>query len=154
MSHVFDNTTIYWGTSTRFHHKLLHRGRFHHIPYYSAFDIEAAEHGGTHIDAPIHFAEGKWSLDEIPPEKLVGQAIVVNISAKASKDRNAQLTIADLKKWEENNGRIPDDSILLVFTGWGKYWPDYKTYMGTNTKNSSLYRFPGMTEILINDTYQ
>lgn len=144
LSHVFDNTTISWGSSTSFQHNVVHKGKLSdEIPYYSAFDITTAEHSGTHLDAPIHFAEGKWSVDQIPPEKLVGQAIVVSISAKASNDRDAQLTVADLQKWEMKHGRIPNDSILLVLTGWGKFWPNYEKYMGTSTKNTSLYRFPG-----------
>ena len=146
LSHVFDNTTISWGDSTTFQHKIVHKGNIsNEIPYYSAFDITTAEHSGTHLDAPIHFAEGKWSVDQIPPEKLVGQAIVISISTKASNDRNAQLTVADLLNWEKTHGRIPNDSILLILTGWGKYWPNYKEYMGTSTKNTSLYRFPGKT---------
>ena len=144
LSHVFDNTTISWGDSTRFQHTIVHKGKIsNEIPYYSAFDIMTAEHSGTHLDAPIHFAEGKWSVDQIPPEKLVGQAIVISISTKALNDHNAQLTVADLQNWEKTHGRIPNDSILLVLTGWGKYWPNYKEYMGTSTRNTSLYRFPG-----------
>lgn len=145
MSYVYDNTTISWGDATKFQHKVIVQGKVsNEIPYLSMFDIETAEHAGTHLDAPIHFSKGKWAVDQIPPEKFIGDAVVVNISVKASKDRNAVLTVDDLTKWEEENGAIPDDSILFVFTGWGKYWPDYEKYMGTATTNTSLYRFPGI----------
>ena len=148
LSYAFDNETLYWGDSTRFQHKLVYEGPLTAannvtIPYYLAFDFTAAEHGGTHMDAPIHFAKGKWSVDQIPIENLVGDAVVVNISAKSASDRNAQLTVDDLTKWEDEHGTIPDKSILFVFSDWGKYWPSYEKYFGTSTTNSSLYRFPG-----------
>lgn len=150
LSYGFDSGTLYWGTSTRFQHKLLHDGSVTDvnnkttIPYYTAFDYGAAEHGGTHIDAPLHFAKGKWSVDQIPVEHLVGDAVVVNISSKSASDRNAQLTVDDLTKWEGKHGAIPDRSILFVFSDWGKHWPSYEKYFGTSTTNTSLYRFPGI----------
>ena len=148
LSYAFNNETMYWGNSIRFHHKLIHEGpvianNVTLIPYYTAYEISTAEHGGTHMDAPIHFAKGTWSIDQIPVEKLVGDAVVVDISAKSAADRNAQLTVDDLEKWEDEHGAIPDGSILFVFCDWGKYWTSYEKYFGTSTKNTSLYRFPG-----------
>lgn len=145
MSHLYDNETFTWGTLKQFQHSLVHDGKLNDdVPYFLVYDITLNEHSGTHIDAPAHFAKGKWSVDQIPPEKLVGKVIMVNITAKASEDRNAELTVADLEKWEKEHGRIPDDSVLLVLTGWGKYWRNYEKYFGTPLKNSSLYQFPGI----------
>ena len=148
LSYKFNNETLYWGTSTRFQHKLVYEGPLlaNNVSYYSAYDYSGAEHGGTHMDAPIHFAEGKWSVDQIPPEKLVGEAVVVNISVKSAADRNARLTVDDLEKWESEHGAIPKGSILFVFNDWGKHWPSYEKYFGTATKIASLYRFPGIHE--------
>ena len=145
MSHVYDNLTLVWGSSPPFEHKPLFEGRLNdNVPYVLTYSISLSEHTGTHIDAPIHMSKGKWTLDQIPPEKLIGRPIVVvNITEKSSKDRNALLTVADIEEWEERHGRIPDDSVLLVHTGWDKYWPDAEKYLGTKTKNASLYRFPG-----------
>jgi kynurenine formamidase len=33
--------------------------------FYASNDFEASEHGGTHLDAPIHFARGGWTSAEI-----------------------------------------------------------------------------------------
>lgn len=145
MSHLYDNETITWGTFTQFQHKLVREGRLNeNVSYYLSYDLRLNEHAGTHMDAPIHFSKGKWSVDQIPLENLIGEGIVVNMSAKASNDRNAQLTVRDLQIWEENNGRIPDDSLLFVFTGWCNFWPNYEMYMGTKSNDSTLYRFPGI----------
>lgn len=112
--------------------------------YYSAYDISGGEHGGTHLDAPNHFAEGKWTTDEIPIDRLTGQAIKIDISSKAAQNPDAQLMPSDLEAWEKKHGKIPDDVILLVFTNWGKYWPDKKKYLGTDTDDISALHFPGI----------
>ena len=151
LSYTFNNETLHWGNTTRFQHKLVHEGPLPDpnnvsatvVPYFLLYDYGGSEHAGTHMDAPIHFAEGKWSVDEIPAENLVGDAVVVNISSKSAADRNTRLTVDDLKKWEDKHGAIPDGSILFVFSGWGKYWPSNRKYFGTSTKNVLLYRFPG-----------
>ena len=149
LSYTFNNETLYWGNTTRFQHKLVHKGPIPGAsnatlaPYFLLYDYSASEHAGTHMDAPIHFAEGKWSVDEIPPENLVGDAVVVNISSKSASDRDARLNVSDLKEWEAEHGAIPDGSILFVYTGWGKYWPNNTEYFGTSAKNAAFYTFPG-----------
>ena len=142
MSYKYDNTTIVWPGGTRFTHKLVFEGQ-KPLFYYSSYDISSSEHCGTHLDSPRHFSAGKWTTDQIPLDTLIGDAIVVNITDKASKDPDAQCTVDDLRNWEKKNGRIPDNIILLLLTGWGKYWPDQKNYLGTDSGNTSLFHFPG-----------
>ena len=62
MSYDFDNQTIYWPGFKRFNHALVHKGMTQAGYYYTSYDISAAEHGGSHIDAPIHFYEGRTLL--------------------------------------------------------------------------------------------
>ena len=143
MTHPFDNETIYWPTANSFKHVLVFANITAGGYYYSNYDISASEHGGTHLDAPRHFAAGKWTTDQIPLDTLIGPAVVVDISAKAEKDPDAQLLPSDLEDWEQKHGKIPDDVILMVYTGWAKRWPDKKQYLGTDTKNTSLLHFPG-----------
>ncbi|XP_078348297.1 isatin hydrolase-like [Oculina patagonica] len=108
------------------------------------YAISAPEHGGTHLDAPRHVSAGKWTTDQIPLDRLIGPAIKIDISSKAAKNPDYQMTMSDFQAWEEKNGKIPDDVILLVFTGWGRHWPNRKSYLGTDTKNTSLLHFPGI----------
>ena len=86
--------------------------------YYSAYQFCAAEHGGTHIDAPVHFAEGHDTVDQIPLDRLIGPAINFDVSANAKVNRDYQVSAADFEAWETQNGKIPDDSIVLLQTGW------------------------------------
>ena len=148
LSHAYNSNTQVWGTNTAYQHTIVHEGPVSdEVPYLLLYDISLSEHCGTHIDAPVHFAKGKWSVDQIPPEKLVAPVIVVNISEKAAKDRNALLTVGDLESWERSYGRIPDNCVLLVYSGWDSYWTDIGKYFGTDTKNASLYEFPGKTTV-------
>jgi len=144
LSYPFNNDTIYWPTAESFKHIEVFENFTTSGFYYASYDFSASEHGGTHLDAPRHFAEGKMTADEIPLDKLIGPAIKIDISSKAAQNSDAQLTPSDLQAWEEKHGKIPDDIILLVFTKWGQYWPNRKTYLGTETKNVSQLHFPGI----------
>lgn len=79
LTYPFDRSTVYWPTSQPFGFDTVFAGMTDKGYYYSAFNIQGAEHGGTHIDAPVHFAEGKIPVDEIPIEELVGEAVVVDV---------------------------------------------------------------------------
>ena len=131
LSYTFDENTIYWPTAEKFALDTVSEGVTENGYYYSAYQFCAAEHGGTHLDAPVHFAAGKWPVEEIPVDKMIGEAIVVDVSEKALPNPDYQATVEDLQAWETVHGNIPEDAILLLHTGYGKYWPDRNQYMGT-----------------------
>lgn len=99
------------------------------------------EHYGTHIDAPIHFPPGKRPVDQIPPEKLFGPAIVIDVRAEVEKDPDYQLTNARISAWEKEHGRIPQGAIVLLRTGWDARWPDVERYQNRDAKG--VMHFPG-----------
>src|SRR5512145_2174373 len=72
LSHDFSSETVCWPTATPFAMDTVFAGPTEKGYYYSAYSFCAAEHGGTHIDAPIHFAEGRPTVDEIPLSRLIG----------------------------------------------------------------------------------
>src|SRR5262252_1706684 len=80
LSHDFSAETIYWPTAHGFELETEHKGMTPGGYFYAANRYSASEHGGTHIDAPIHFAEGHQTVDQIPLERLTGTAIVVDVS--------------------------------------------------------------------------
>ena len=89
--------------------------------FYSAFNFSTAEHGGTHLDAPVHFAQGRQSVEEIPLESLIGKAVQIDLSAKAMKDPDYQISVQDLETWEsEQEFPIPAGSIVLLQTGYSR----------------------------------
>ncbi len=99
------------------------------------------EHLGTHLDAPNHFEDNQPSVDEIKLERLIGPAIVIDISNKVKNNVDYELTVEDINHWEQANGRIEERSIILLNTGWWRRWNDYDIYK--NTDDSNKLHFPG-----------
>lgn len=146
LTHAFDNKTIYWPTAKPFVWEKESRGRNARGDWYAAGRYSASEHGGTHLDAPIHFAEGRQTADQIPIAKLVGPAIVIDVRDAAARDRDYLLSPADILAWEARNGRIPANSIVLVRTGWGQHWGNRRAYLGTNKPGDiANLHFPGIS---------
>jgi kynurenine formamidase len=146
LTYNFDEKTIYWPTAKPFTWEKEAWGVATGGYWYSAARYAASEHGGTHLDAPIHFGEGKQAADEIPLTKLISPAIVINITDACAKNADYLLTVEDITAWETNNGRIPDDSIVLIYTGWGRFWGDKKLYLGTDVAGDvANLHFPGIS---------
>ena len=131
LSHAFDSATIYWPTAQPFRLEVVSAQRTAAGFYYAANNFAAAEHGGTHLDAPVHFAEGRWTTEAIPLERLAGAAIVIDVQDAAARDRDYLVSVADLEAWERAHGPIPAGAIVLVRTGFGRFWPDRARYLGT-----------------------
>lgn len=144
LSHSFDANTIYWPTSpSGFELKPLHKGLTQRGFFYYANTFCSPEHGGTHLDAPMHFADGHWTSSDIPPDRFIGPAVVIDITEKTAADRDYVLTRADIAAWELAHGRIPDETIVLLRTGWSARWPDKKAYLGDDTPgDASNLHFP------------
>src|SRR5437870_8956556 len=119
LTYDFDSTTIYWPTAKPFRLEVVSAQRTAAGYYYAANNIAAAEHGGTHLDAPVHFAQGKHTTDQIPLTQLAGAACVVDVSREVEADRDYRITPADLEAWERAHGRVPEGAIVLFRTGWG-----------------------------------
>jgi len=112
--------------------------------FYAAARYAASEHGGTHFDSPIHFSEGKQTIDQIPASKLVGKALVVDVRPKVGGHPDSLITAQDLLAWEKVHGKIQEGSIVIALTGWGQYWPDKKKYIGTDKPGDvANLHFPG-----------
>jgi kynurenine formamidase len=147
LTHAFDEETIYWPTAEGFRLKVDARGRTEGGWHYEANSFSTAEHGGTHIDAPIHFAEGRRTVDEVPLEQLIGPGVVVDVRESCARDRDHRVTTGELEAWEREHGRIPAGAIVLLHTGYGKFWPDRVRYMGTAARGPDAVRdlhFPGL----------
>jgi kynurenine formamidase len=134
LTHPFDESTIYWPTANSFHLTTVHKGPTPGGWWYESNDYGGSEHGGTHMDAPVHFFRGGLSVDEIPLSVLTGPAVVIDTVIQCRHNPDYMLTTKDLNRWESRHGRIPDGSIVLLYTGWGHFWPDKKKYMGTDKK--------------------
>ncbi|MGH9903826.1 MAG: cyclase family protein, partial [Pyrinomonadaceae bacterium] len=138
--------TVYWPTAGGFNWKKDAWGETAAGYWYASATYGASEHGGTHLDSPVHFVEGRATTEAIPLSKLVGPAVVIDIAAACAKNRDYLLSVADIEAWERRHGRIPAGAIVLVRTGWGKFWPDRKHYLGSDVHgDASDLHFPGVS---------
>ena len=144
----FDGKTLYWPTSpSSFELKQLAYGPTPGGWFYSANLYSAPEHGGTHLDAPVHVAQGALSVDQIPVRQLIAPAAVIDVAAKAAADSDYRLTVADVADWETRNGTIQQGTIVLLRTGWGARYPDRKKYFGDDTPGATdKLHFPSYSE--------
>ncbi len=147
LTHPFSEETIYWPTADGFEKETVFEGETEGGYYYSAFNYRAAEHGGTHLDAPVHFAKGRRAADQIPIEQLIGPAVVIDVSSEAEGDRDYQITPDDVLTWEAEHGKVPTGAIVLFNTGSAQFWPDRIKYMGTDERGAGAVaklHFPGI----------
>jgi len=146
LTYSFDEHTIYWPTAKPFQLEIVAAEKTKAGYWYAANNLCLAEHGGTHMDAPIHFSAGKRAADEVPIQQLIGPAVVVDVRVQADKNADYRLTVADLEAWEKTHGRIPQGALVLMFSGWGSRWPDKKRYLGTDQAGDvANLHFPGFT---------
>ena len=145
LSHSYGENTLYWPTSpTAFEKEQLAYGISEGGWFYSAYSVCTPEHGGTHIDAPMHFAAGGISTEKIPLESLFAQAVVIDVSNRAAADRNYRLTAEDVEEFEKEHGEISAGTIVLMRTDWSEHWPDAMAYLGDDTPGDAIkLQFPG-----------
>ena len=157
LTHAFDEKTIYWPNSpSTFQLTKLADGATEAGYYYRMNSFCAPEHGGTHLDAPSHFAKDGWTADQIPLAKLVAPAVVIDVSKQAAADADYRLTAEDIRAWEKRHGPISAGTIVLLRTGWGSRWPDRKRYLGDDTPGATDHlHFPSYgresAELLVRD---
>lgn len=148
LSHTYSRNTVYWVTAKEFQLDTVFNGQTEKGYFYAANNFSTAEHGGTHIDAPIHFAEGGQTVDQIPLERLIGPAIKIDVSQKALGNPDYLISIEDLTDWEKKHQmEIPKGSIVLLQTSFSKYYPDKLKYLGTDQRGEDaikLLHFPGL----------
>ena len=147
MTYSFANDTLHWPTAKPFQLDTVNEGRTPEGYWYSSYNYSASEHVGTHLDAPFHFAEGRLTTEKIPLANLIGPAIVIDVRRKVEANRDYLLQAGDVAAWEKQHGRMAQSSILLLYTGWGRYWGDRKRYFGTDVAgNTSDLHFPGFSK--------
>ena len=147
LTHAFSESTVYWPSDTAgFQLTQLAFGPTEGGWFYASYEFASAEHGGTHLDAPIHFAEGRLSADQIPLSGLMGPAAVVDVTDRATPDY--LVTVDDIMRCEADHGEIPNGGILLIRTGWGSRWSDRAAYLGTEMTGPEAVaelHFPGVS---------
>ena len=146
LTHPLSPDSLYWPSGSPFEYERVSWGLNASGDWYAAGSFATAEHLGTHLDAPIHFAPEVWSNAEIPAEHFIGAAAVIDISARAASDPDTTLTVADIEAWEAAYGAIPPGAIVIVRTAWSERWPDWNEYYGSDDPfDTTTMHFPGVS---------
>jgi kynurenine formamidase len=148
LTHSFDAQTIYWPTEEGFKLEKEHDGFTPQGYYYASNKFTAPEHGGTHIDAPKHFAINSNTADQIPLDQLIGNGVVIDVTKQCAANRDYLVSVEDFTNWEKQNGQLPNGAIVMLRTGFAKYWPDRIKYMGTDERGAGAVaklHFPGLS---------
>jgi len=156
LTHPFNINTVYWPTSPGgFGYAPISNGRTEGGWFYSAGAFQAPEHGGTHMDAPVHFKEGGLALEQVPLSRLVAPVFVIDVSSGAAANPDYELSLIDVVSFEARNGRIPPGAIVLMRTDWSKRWPDKKAYLGDDVPGDTTnLHFPGFGEEAMRELVQ
>jgi kynurenine formamidase len=147
LSYSFGPETIYWPTAEPFRLQRVAYGRTPAGYFYFANNISTAEHGGTHMDAPLHFSEGKLTTERVPLTNCIGPAAVIDVRRQAAADPDYRVTVEDVAAYETRHGRIPAGAIVIMHSGWGRFWPDKMRYLGTDKPGDvANLHFPGFSK--------
>jgi len=147
LSHTYDASTVFWPTAETYRLDKVADGMTPGGYYYAANNFFSAEHGGTHLDAPVHFAQGAQTVEQVPLERLIGDAYLIDVTAQAAANPDHQVSVEDIAAAERAQGPIPDGAIVLLRTGFSSRWPDAARYLGTAERGEAAaakLHFPGL----------
>ncbi|OQW57355.1 MAG: cyclase [Proteobacteria bacterium HN_bin10] len=146
LTYSFGEETIYWPKNKAFTWEKTAWGQTSAGYWYSSAVFATSEHGGTHMDAPLHFGESRRAVDQIPVEELMASAVVIDLRPQCQANPDYELTVEDLRAWEAAHGRIADQAVVFMLTGWGRHWPNRTAYLGSATPDdASTLHFPGFS---------
>jgi kynurenine formamidase len=146
LSHAYAADTIFWPTAEKFRLQKDAEGVTPAGYYYASNSFFTSEHGGTHLDAPVHFAQGHQSVDEIPLQRFFGPAVVVDVTKQSEANADYLVTVDDLTR-AESDAAMTAETIVLLRTGFSRRWPDAARYLGTADRGPEAVaklHFPGL----------
>lgn len=149
MTYPFEEGTIYWPTAKPFALEKLSWGETAGGYWYASNNYSASEHGGTHVDAPIHFGRKGRTIDQVPLEEWIGPAVRIDVVRKCEQNRDYLLAVEDIAGWEKTYGRIPEGAWVVMWTGLdAKYYPQKIGVLGTDKTGEAALpelSFPGFS---------
>lgn len=96
---------------------------------------------GTHVDPPAHFHKGLRTVDKIPPNEMILQLIVIDMSEEVKRNPDFVMDESHIRTWERRNGGIPQRSFVAMRTDWSKRWPDQAKMQ--NVDEHGVAHYPG-----------
>jgi kynurenine formamidase len=88
------------------------------VDFFLLEKVTTGTHGGTHLDAPRHFIEGGRSIDQLDATEFVWPAYVIDVRERmVDEGPDFQLSMADIRAYEREVGRIKKGSMVIIQTG-------------------------------------
>lgn len=103
--------------------------------------VAVSASNNTSIDAPAHLVRGMWTVDQIPPERLIAPLVVLDVTQQVRVNPDYEVSVEDIARWEQIHGDIPGGAVVLARTGWSGRWNSSKDYR--NTDKNGVMHFPG-----------
>jgi len=86
-----------------------------------------AIHTGTHVDVPIHFVPGTASVEQVPIETFIGDALVLDVPVSSP---DYQLNKEDFTRAMKKFGNVSLKGMTLLFaTGWDRHLANEEMYL-------------------------
>lgn len=142
LTHTLDERSPNWEGTAKSPFRVKQNGNIERDGYYSRH-FSTDEHYGTHLDAPAHFAQGMWTVEEIPAERLVRPLVVLNVREKAMVNPDYEVSVADIADWEAHHGDIPAGAVVMAYTGWEEFWGSPERFR--NLQPDGAIHFPGFS---------
>lgn len=147
LTYSFSEDTLHWPAARPFTLETVNEGLTPQGFWFASYNYSGSEHVGTHLDAPFHFAQGRWTTDQIPLSRMIGPGVIIDVRRKADANTDYQLQVVDIRTWERRHGTIPPGAIVLMYSGWGRFWGDRKRYFGADQPGDVVnLRFPGFSK--------
>uniref|UniRef100_A0A131YUH4 Kynurenine formamidase n=1 Tax=Rhipicephalus appendiculatus TaxID=34631 RepID=A0A131YUH4_RHIAP len=142
LSFSYNDRTVYWDEDGRF--RINATVQSNDVEDWVLLDeFSTPTHGGTHMDAPRHFSKIGWSASEIPLDRLLMVPIaLIDVQAEAARNASYLMPLAEVLRWEAQNGPLPNNCLLLIRSGWSKYYNNRNAFYGTD--QYGLRHFPAI----------
>ena len=140
LTHALSPSMPAWGGDNPFRHDTI-AAHADGSPSMAAYFTP--EHHGTHLDAPVHGAQGARSVDQLTAGDLFGPAVVIDVSEESGADPDYELSRQDVLDWEARHGPVPDGAVVVMKTGWASRWSNPETYF--NRDAEGVMHFPGFS---------
>jgi len=149
MTFPFSEESIYWPTDKPFTPTVVFKGITDGGWWYASNQYAASEHGGTHVDAPIHFHEHGRTIGQVPLQEWIGPAVKIDVTGKSLANRDYQLSVEDILAWEKKHGPIPQGAWVIMHSGIDdRFYPNRKEVLGTDKTGMDAVaelHFPGFS---------
>lgn len=103
---------------------------------YHVSRLVLGSHSGTHVDAPFHFCEHGWRLDDVPLTYFLGRGVVIDATGKTEGEA---VTMTDAAVYMP---KLSPGTIVLFHTGWS-------SYVGTERYFRHPYVAPDVIEAML-----